>query len=106
MLKKAVQADKYAPYKVVLPLSVRSFMRETGGELLPEDVPPPVKLKEFRKRRNFDDAPKFGTVNDESHVGGESGLVEEKTDPNQPRDYEAKLTYKKQAGNDGKKSRK
>lgn len=94
MLKKSILADKYLPYKVVLPLSIRSFMRETGGELLPEDVPPPPKLKEFRKRRDFGDKPKFGTVNDEAHVGGESGLVEEKV-ADGPRDYEAKLTYKK-----------
>ena len=99
MLKKSILADKYLPYKVVLPLSIRSFMRETGGELLPEDLPPPVKLKDFKKERNFDDKPKFGTINDEAHVGGEPGLVEEKTDPNQPRDYEAKLTYKKSKDN-------
>lgn len=99
ILKKSILADKYLPYKVVLPLSIRSFMRETGGELLPEDVPPPPKLKDFKKRRNFEEGPKYGTIHDESHVGGESGLVEEKTDPNQPRDYEAKLTYKKPKDN-------
>ncbi len=94
ILKKSILQDKYAPYKVVIPLTVRSFMRETGGELLPEDVPAAPNLKEFRKRRNFDEGPKFGTVND-VEKNAVDGLVEEKTDPNQARDYEAKLTYKK-----------
>jgi len=94
ILKKAILKDKYAPYKVVIPLTVRSFWRETGGEVLPEDVPVAPPLKEFRKRRNFDEGPKFGTVND-VEKDTIDGLVEEKTDPNQPRDYEAKLTYKK-----------
>jgi hypothetical protein len=94
LLKKSILKDKYAPYKVIIPLTVRSFMRETGGEVLPEDVPVAPQLKEFRKRRNFDDQPKFGTIND-VEKDAIDGLVEEKTDPNQPRDYEAKLTYKK-----------
>ena len=104
ILKKAILQDKYAPYKVVIPLTVRSFMRETGGELLPEDVPPPPQLKEFRKRRNFDETAKFGTINDVDE-GAVTGLVEEKVDPNQKRDYEAKLTYKKPKENEKKKKK-
>jgi len=76
LLAKAIMADKNAPFKVVLPLSVRSFMRETGGELLPEDLPPPIELKEFPKRRNFDEHAKFGEINDEMMKAGEKGLVE------------------------------
>jgi len=53
LLRKSIVADVFAPYKVTLPLTVRAFMRETGGEVLPEDVLPPPVLKEFRKRRNF-----------------------------------------------------
>jgi len=76
MLSKAILADKNAPFKVVLPLSVRSFLRETGGELLPEDLPPPVEMKEFPKRRNFDEHAKFGEMNDEMLKAGEKGLVD------------------------------
>jgi len=93
LMRKAVIADVFAPYKVTLPLSIRAFMRETGGELLPEDVPPPPVLKEFRKRRNFDEMP-TKTV-EELFQEGDKGLVEKKKDPNAPKEWEEKLTYNK-----------
>jgi hypothetical protein len=76
MLSKSIMADKHLPFKVVLPLSVRSFLRETGGELLPEDLPPVVVAKEFAKRRNFDEHAKFGEIGDEMMRAGEKGLVD------------------------------
>ena len=66
---------------------------------MPEDVPPPKPKKEFKKRRNFDERPKHGTVEEELSRG-EKGLVidakEEETKKEQARDWEAKLTYGKQ----------
>lgn len=91
--------SRYLPYKVVLPLSVRSFLRETGGELLPEDLPPPVVLREFPKRRNFDEHPKFGVIDDKAIKDGEKGLVDHHVSkklggvPEPKRDWEDSLTY-------------
>ncbi len=106
LLKKAVITDPYAPYKITIPLSVRSFMRESKGEVLPEDLPPPKEVKEFRKRRNFDEGAKFGTVDDEAHAGGLPGLVDKKMDPNAPKEWEKALTYKKKADQGGVKVKK
>jgi hypothetical protein len=94
-LSKAVHADKFLVYKVTLPLSVRAFMRVSNGEVLPEDLPPPVQLKEFPKRRNFDEHAKFGHIDDEDMKRGEKGLIDTslKADGSVKRDYEDKLQY-------------
>ena len=97
MLAKAVHKDKYAPYKVVIPLSMRAFIRETGGEVLAEDVPVVQETKEFRKRRNFDDTAKFGIMDDEALRKGESGLVDKANEGDGKRDWEDKLTYDKKS---------
>lgn len=91
LVKKILVDDKYKPYKVIIPLSVRRFIRETGGELLPEDAPIKREPRIFKKRRNFDESPKFGTT-EEMFAQGEQGLVEEKKSDG-PRDWESKLTY-------------
>lgn len=95
IMSKAVLADKYLPYKVILPLSLRAFMRTSGGSLLPEDLPPPIELKEFPKRRNFDEHAKFGHMDDEQLKKGEKGLLDALTnaDGTEKRAYEDKLTY-------------
>ena len=95
MLAKAVHADKYAPYKIVMPLSLRTFMRESGGEVLPEDVPVVTEVREFRKRRNFDETNKFGRMDDDALKSGDKGLVDAKNEGMGKRDWEDKLTYGK-----------
>lgn len=47
LVKKILVDDKFKPYKVVIPLTVRRFMRETGGELLPEDAP--IKVQYYSR---------------------------------------------------------
>jgi hypothetical protein len=95
MLSKAIHADKYAPYKVVLPLSMRAFMRESGGEVLPEDIPVVGEVREFRKRRNFDETNKFGQMDDAAFKKGDEGLIDAKNEGDGKRDWEDKLTYGK-----------
>lgn len=115
LLSKAIMADKHLPFKVVLPLSVRSFLRDTGGELLPEDLPPVVETKEFPKRRNFDEHAKFGEINDDMMQAGEKGLVEGEIakkgfgpagQPQVPLPGEEKLTYGKSKSPSGKNNQK
>ena len=95
MLAKAIHTDKYAPYKVVVPLSMRAFMRETGGEVLAEDVPIVQETREFRKRRDFDNTAKFGVMDDDELKKGDEGLVDKKNEGDGKRDWEDKLTYDK-----------
>jgi len=94
MVKKVFAEDKFKAYKVVIPLPVRRFMRETGGELLPEDAPVKVEPRKFPKRRNFDERPKFGTIDSHHFNKGEEGLIEVKVDDG-PREWESALTYGK-----------
>lgn len=94
LVKKVLLDDKFKPYKVVLPLAVRRFMRETAGELLPEDAPIKPEPRKFAKRRNFDERPKFGTIDSHHFHEGEPGLLEEKKDDG-PREWESALTYGK-----------
>ena len=103
LVKKVITDDKFKPYKVVIPLSVRRFMRETGGELLPEDAPVKAEPRKFPKRRNFDETPPHGTIDSHHFAPGEKGLVEEKKEDG-PRDWESKLTYSQLK--DGKKKAK
>jgi hypothetical protein len=100
--KVASSDDKFKPYKVVIPLPVRRFMRETGGELLPEDMPVKPEPRKFPKRRNFDEHPNFGTTESHHFAKGEEGLIEEKKDDG-PREWESKLTYGKKKSDLAKK---
>lgn len=93
LVKKILGEDKFKPYKVVIPLPVRRFMRETNGELLPEDAPVKPEPRKFPKRRNFDEGPRYGTTHDTHFAQGEAGLIEEKQEVN--RDWEKALTYGK-----------
>lgn len=94
LVKKVITDDKFKPYKVVIPLPVRRFMRETGGELLPEDMPVKPEPRKFPKRRNFDESPMFGTIESHHFANGAQGLLEEKKDDG-PREWESALTYGK-----------
>lgn len=72
--EKAYSAtEKYVPYETVAPVHIRAFLRETRGEIAVESAPEAPKRK-AKKRRGFDDKPKFGTVR-EDFKRGESGLI-------------------------------
>ena len=85
-------------FELVIPLRIRTFLRETKGEVL--IVKETLKEKKnFKQRRNFDERPKFGTVEDRLFVGGSEGLI-----PNGPEnedgekvreipDWEKRLNY-------------
>jgi hypothetical protein len=106
-MSKAVHADKYAPYKIVIPLSMRAFLRETDGEVLPEDAPVLTDTREFRKRRDFDEHAKFGVIDDDEMKKGEKGLVDTKFEGDGPREWEGSLTYgKSKRPENSKKNRK
>ena len=61
-------------FDLVVPLLIRTFLRETKGVRL-DEKPPSKQTKNFKQRRNFDERPKFGTVNDAIFVPGKTGLV-------------------------------
>lgn len=50
-------------------------MRETDGELFKEKKSGGGKQQVFKQRRNFDEKPKFGTVDTAIYVKGEDGLL-------------------------------
>lgn len=62
-------------YELVVPLAVRTFMRETKGLALPGQKEKKRKVGKFSKRRNFDEKPKFGTVETAVFLPGEGGLI-------------------------------
>lgn len=90
-------------YLLAVPLSIRSFIRETNGALAKAEqrraevsfhrVPHrlqfqmrslcdihhvachPQRAAKREQRRNFDERPKFGTVQDAIFVPGEEGLI-------------------------------
>jgi hypothetical protein len=61
-------------FDLVVPLLIRTFLRETKGVRL-DEKPPSKQTKNFKQRRNFDERPKFGTVDDAIFVPGKTGLV-------------------------------
>ena len=70
-------AEKYKPYEIVAPVSIREFLRQSGGEVV-EDKGPSLEKKEkkkFKKRKNDSTKPKHGTV-EEQFKGGEKGLID------------------------------
>ena len=83
-MKRAINAKfKFKPYEVVAPVNIRSFLRETGALIAPADkIPDRRPKKTFAPRRNFDEKPKFGTI-DEAFKDGESGLVDENKQDNE-----------------------
>ena len=70
--------NKFKPYEVVVPLQIRKFLRETDGEVRKEDESKAdeskKKNKQTKKRKNFDEHPKYGTVT-EAFAKGEPGLT-------------------------------
>jgi len=67
--------DKYLPYEVVLPIEVREFLRTTEGKVIEEEVYKEKKKdRKFKKRKDFDSQPKFGTV-ESQFKAGVPGLV-------------------------------
>lgn len=88
LLKKKINhKEKFKAFEVVAPLSIRTFLRHTGGEMMPDEVISNKPTKEFKKRRNFDEKPKFGTIHDTTFAKGEDGLFdEEKKNEIQPWD--------------------
>jgi hypothetical protein len=71
------QTDKFLPYEVVSPIEIREFLRQTGGEVVPEPKWEGTKEKrKFKKRKNIDGMePKHGTV-DGHFKAGVPGLVD------------------------------
>ena len=100
LLKTAVNnATKHLPYVLCVPLPIRTFLRESGGDVVPGDVPH-VEKRVFRERRNFGEKPMFGTVT-QSFLKGDQGLVDDGKQEERP--WEDKLQYgaekvKKKAG--------
>lgn len=78
-LKKRDEHYRDPLYYVSVPLQIRSFIRESGGEVLKEGKSKKkvdkLLSKNFKERRNFGEKPKFGTVATNHFTGGESGLV-------------------------------
>ena len=60
---------------LTIPVNIRKFMRETNGEIFKERRKGPAKQQEFKERKNFDERPKFGTVETTLFVKGETGLL-------------------------------
>jgi hypothetical protein len=87
-------------FDLVVPLLIRTFLRETKGIRLNEK-PPSKQTKNFKQRRNFDERPKFGTVDNAIFVPGKTGLVPtgpEDDDGEKQReipDWEKRLNYGK-----------
>jgi hypothetical protein len=59
---------------LTIPVQIRSFLRETKGEILKERKSG-GKQKQFKTRKNFDEKPKFGTVGTSIYTAGEAGLL-------------------------------
>jgi hypothetical protein len=76
-IKKGSKASEnmLARYELVVPLLVRTFMRETGGRAVEAAPASKRKIGKFKQRRNFDERPKFGTVDTAVFVSGEGGLI-------------------------------
>ena len=90
LLKKAVNnATKHLPYVLCVPLPIRTFLRESGGLVVPGEVPY-VEKKVFAERRNFGEKPMFGTVA-QSFQKGKTGLVDDGKQEERP--WEDKLQY-------------
>lgn len=73
-------AGKFLPFQVILPVTLRRFMRETGGVVLPL---PPVVTEETKKMKKIPAAdaakpkPIFGTVSTTIFTEGQQGLVDQ-----------------------------
>ncbi len=80
--------DRYVPYKIVIPLGIRQFYRDTGGKVLEVAPENEVKflfeiLSYFLKakkviiamRKNFEKPPRYGTSTQVHFSDGEKGLV-------------------------------
>lgn len=67
-------AKKFNPFELVIPLFIRSFIRETHGEILFKKKPK-VQVRKGPQRRILPHKPVFGTVDTAIFVEGEAGLV-------------------------------
>jgi len=75
--KKISNKDKFKAFEVVAPLNIRKFLRESRGEHLIEVVQKPKVEGNFKTRKNYDEKPRYGTVDDALFQAGEQGLIEE-----------------------------
>lgn len=99
-LKRRAEDDDIKHFEIAIPLAIRTFIRETKGEVLVEGGKKKKATIEVKQRRNFSEKPAFGTVTD-IYAEGEAGLIsggpEEmaaKSDQ-QEKDWEVALTYGK-----------
>lgn len=69
--------DKYLPYKIVIPLKIKQFYRDTGGKVL--EVAPENEARKtvIAMRKKFLPAPKYGTSTQVYFSEGEKGLVDD-----------------------------
>lgn len=92
LIKKAINVKyKYGAYEVVIPLTIRTFLRETNAMLEPQDQVVIKNTKEVPPRRNFNEHPRYGTTK-EMFSPGESGLVDDDREEIE-RPWESKLQY-------------
>ena len=66
--------QQFNPFELVIPLFIRSFIRETNGEILMKKKPK-VAIRKGPQRRLVPHKPVFGTVDSVVFVKGEEGLV-------------------------------
>eukprot|EP00981_Chlorochromonas_danica_P013277 scaffold6042_cov247-Ochromonas_danica.AAC.22 len=87
---------------VPLPAQIKRFLRETNGKVYREKSTGKSKAPPTKQRRNYDERPKFGTVDDRIFVPGEDGLIKKENeddngDKQRPSaDWEAHLQYGEQ----------
>eukprot|EP00607_Mallomonas_marina_P010462 CAMPEP_0182422226 /NCGR_PEP_ID=MMETSP1167-20130531/7846_1 /TAXON_ID=2988 /ORGANISM="Mallomonas Sp, Strain CCMP3275" /LENGTH=405 /DNA_ID=CAMNT_0024600079 /DNA_START=125 /DNA_END=1342 /DNA_ORIENTATION=+ len=67
--------DKFKPYKVIIPMQIRAFIRETKGQLLEVKVQEEVTQFKPAARKEVVNKPIFGTVATEHYTPGEDGLL-------------------------------
>lgn len=72
--KGMIVQDKFKPYKVIVPMQIRAFVRATKGEVVAEKKEDVVFIKP-PERKQIVQKPLFGTVNTELYKAGEEGLL-------------------------------
>jgi len=60
---------------IAIPVQIRSFLRQTEGKVFVAKSKGKAKQQVFKERRNFDEKPRFGTVDTNIFQRGESGLL-------------------------------